>query len=142
MTDAEMLEMLAEALRDTLKCLAFVEEMIIPDVDARRWAFQTLHGEPAQVLAAYESRKAQGPTLAESHGKTLRPFYCSCVGLDPTCPEHGPNPEHGRFGEGAIAQGMREAMRAEAKSLCPSCGRHAYEYSTPCSNCPDWRGEK
>lgn len=60
MTDAEML---AEALRDTLKCLAFVEEMIIPDVDARRWAFQTLHGEPAQVLAAYESRKAFLKTL-------------------------------------------------------------------------------
>lgn len=107
-------------------------------------------------LAAYESRKAvlealknapidDEPYTDEERAEVeeaRKPFYCSCVGLDPTCPEHGPNPEHGRFGEGAIAQGMREAMRAEAKSLCPSCGRHAYEYSTPCSNCPDWRGEK
>jgi hypothetical protein len=128
MTDAEML---AEALRDVL--LDANGEIVTP-------RFAKSIRLAREALAAYESRKAQGPTLAESHGKTLRPFYCSCVGLDPTCPEHGPNPEPGRFGEGAIAQGMREAMRAEAKSLCPSCGRHAYEYSTPCSNCPDCRG--
>lgn len=126
MTDAEML---AEALR-----------RLISSPPIRRtedWVYAR------KALAAYDSRKAQGPTLAESHGKPLRPFYCSCVGLDPTCPEHGPNPEPGRFGEGAIAQGMREAMRAEAKPRCPTCrGQKTWLAGNSVWPCPDCRGGK
>lgn len=108
MTDAEML---AEALRDTLKCLAFVEEMIIPDVDARRWAFQTLHGEPAQVLAAYESRKAVREALKNAP-----------IDDEPYTDEQRAAVEKAREYDTCPTCGIQGPMRICKPGNCPDCG--------------------